>query len=377
MKNSIELTQEQRGQLEEVITSGRTQARRIQHAQVLLKIDSGKAGPNWSDEQVKGAFGVSRSTIWRIRRRFLEHGMDDAINRRQQPERPEQRKVTGKQEAEVIALACTEAPTGYSRWSIRLLTEKVVELEIVEEVGRETIRMLLKRNELKPWLKKRFCIPPEANEEFVYHMEDVLEVYHRSYDPRFPQICMDEGSKQLLGEVREPIPLKPGKLKREDYEYEREGVINIFGACEPLTGKYFFKVTASRTKEDWASFMRDLIDVHYKDAEKIVLVMDNLNTHGPGSFYKVFEAREARRLAQKLEIHYTPTHGSWLNIAETALSILARQCLSARIPSIEKAREEVRSWQDKRNQSHINVNWRFTTEDARVKLKRLYPLIAA
>ena len=171
--------------------------------------------------------------------------------------------------------------------------------------------------------------------------------------------------------------MEKGKPKREDNEYKREGTFNIFGACEPLTGKYFFKVTESRTKEDWAYFMRDLIDIHYKDAEKLILVMDNLNTHGPGSFYKVFPAEEARRLAQKLEIHYTPKHGSWLNIAEIALSILARQCLSARIASIEEAKEKVRSWQDERNQSNITVNWRFTTEDARIKLKRLYPVIAA
>ncbi len=375
MKNSISLLQEQRSQLEEVISTGRAAARKIQHAQVLLKIDSGKDGPSWSDGQIKGAFGVSPSTVWRIRQRFLEHGVDYAINRRPQPERPEKRKVTGDQEAQLIALACTESPLGHSHWTVRLLRKRVVELDIREEVGRETIRLVLKRNELKPWLNKRFCIPPEANEEFVCNMEDVLDVYHRPYDPRFPQICMDEGSKQLLDEVREPIPLKSGKPKREDYEYERDGVFSIFGACEPLTGKYFFKVVSSRTKEDWAYFMRDLIDVHYKDAEKLILVMDNLNTHGPGSFYKVFPASEARRLAQKLEIHYTPKHGSWLNMAEIMLSILARQCLSERIPSIEKVKEKVMAWQEERNQAHVTINWRFTTEDARIKLKRLYPVI--
>jgi hypothetical protein len=375
MKNSISLLQEQRSQLEEVITSGSAAARKIQHAQVLLKIDSGKDGPSWSDGQIKEAFGVSPTTIWRIRQRFLEQGVDYAINRRPQPERPEKRKVTGDQEAQLIALACTESPRGHSHWTIRLLRKRVVELDIIEEVGRETIRLVLKRNELKPWLNKRFCIPPEANEEFVCNMEDVLDVYHRPYDPRFPQICMDEGSKQLLDEVREPIPMKSGKAKREDYEYEREGVFSIFGACEPLTGKYFFKVASSRTKEDWAYFMRDLIDVHYKDAEKLILVMDNLNTHGPGSFYKVFPASEARRLAQKLEIHYTPKHGSWLNMAEIMLSILARQCLSERIPSIEKVKEKVMAWQEERNQAHVTINWRFTTEDARIKLKRLYPVI--
>ena len=375
MKNSIELTQEQRSLLEDVISTGKTAARKIQHAQILMKIDSGKDGSNWSDEQIKEAFGASASTVWRIRQRFLAQGVDYAINRCPQPERPEKRKVTGKQEAQLIALACTESPLGHSRWTIRLLRKRVVELEIVEEVGRETIRTVLKRNELKPWLTKRFCIPPEANEEFVCNMEDVLDVYHRPYDPRFPQINMDEGSKQLLDELREPISMEKGKPKREDNEYEREGTFNIFGACEPLTGKYFFKVTETRTKEDWAYFMRDLIDVQYKDAEKIILVMDNLNTHGPGSFYKVFPPEEARRLARKLEIHYTPKHGSWLNMAEIMLSILARQCLSTRMASIEEVREKVMAWQTERNQANLTINWRFTTEDARIKLKRLYPLI--
>jgi transposase len=375
MKNSIELIQEQREQLEDIISKGSAEVRKILHAQVLLKIDSGKDGPNWSDERIKEAYGVSPSTIWRIRKRFLEQGMNDALDRRPQPERPEKIKVTGDQEARLIALVCTEPPAGYSRWTIRLIRKNVVELHIAEEVGRETIRLILKRNELKPWLTKRFCIPPEANEEFVYHMEDVLDVYHRPYDPRFPQICMDEGSKQLLGEVQEPIPMESGKLKREDYEYERDGVYDVFGACEPLTGKYFFEVTSSRTKEDWANFMRDLIDVHYKDAEKLIIVMDNLNTHGPGSFYKVFPAAEANRLAKKLEIHYTPKHGSWLNMAEITLSILARQCLSARIKTIEKVKEEVMAWQKERNEAHITINWRFTSENARIKLKRLYPAI--
>jgi hypothetical protein len=169
--------------------------------------------------------------------------------------------------------------------------------------------------------------------------------------------------------------MEKGKPKREDSEYKREGTFNIFGGCPPLTGKYFFKVTETRTKEDWAYFMRDLIDREYKDAEKLILVTDQLNTHGPGSFYKVFPATEARRLAQKLEIHYTPKHGSWLNMAEIALSILARQCLSTRIPSIEKAKERIMVWQEQRNKANVTINWRFTTEDARIKLKRLYPII--
>lgn len=204
-------------------------------------------------------------------------------------------------------------------------------------------------------------------------MEDTLEVYKRPYEPRFPQICMDEGSKQLLAETREPIPMEKGKPKREDNEYEREGTCSIFVACEPLTGKRYLKVTERRTKKDWADFMQEVIDIHYKDAEKIILVMDNLNTHVLSSFYEAFDAPTARRLVEKVEIHYTPKHGSWLNMAEIELSILARQCLSDRMPSIDFIQKQVHAWQAERNQAQVTINWRFTTEDARIKLKRLYP----
>lgn len=205
------------------------------------------------------------------------------------------------------------------------------------------------------------------------HMEDVLEVYKRPYDPRFPQLCMDEGSKQLLAETREPLPLKKGKPKREDYEYEREGTCSLFVACEPLAGKRYFKVSERRTKKDWAMFMQELMDGPYREAEKIILVMDNLNTHVLSSFYEAFEAPIARRLVEKLEIHYTPKHGSWLNMAEIELSILARLCLSARMPSRDDVANHVSAWQAERNEAQIHINWRFTTQDARIKLKRLYP----
>lgn len=204
-------------------------------------------------------------------------------------------------------------------------------------------------------------------------MEDVLEVYKRPYDPRFPPICMDEGSKQLLAETREPLPMKKGEPKREDYEYEREGTCSLFLACEPLAGKRYLKVRERRTKKDWATFMQELIDVQYREAEKIILVMDNLNTHVLSSFYEAFEAPVARRLVEKLEIHYTPKHGSWLNMAEIELSILARQCLSDRMPSLEAVEKHVCTWQAERNEAQVRINWRFTTQDARIKLKRLYP----
>lgn len=204
-------------------------------------------------------------------------------------------------------------------------------------------------------------------------MEDTLEVYKRPYDPHHPQICMDEGSKQLLAAKRASLPMEKGKSEREDYEYEREGTCSVFVACEPLAGKRYLKVTEQRTKRDWAIFMQEVIDVHYKDAEKIILVMDNLNTHVLSSFYEAFDAPTARKLVEKVEIHYTPKHGSWLNMAEIELSILARQCLSDRMPSIDFVQKQVYTWQTERNQAQVTINWRFTTEDARIKLKRLYP----
>lgn len=233
----------------------------------------------------------------------------------------------------------------------------------------------VKKNELKPWQKEQWCIPPEANEEFVYHMEDVLDVYQRPYDPRFPQVCMDEGLKELHSQVREALAAEPGVAKREDYHYGREGVCSIFLANEPLRGKRYLQVTERRTKKDWAYFMRDLLEQVYPDAEKVIVVMDHLNTHTPASFYEAFPAEEARRLTKRLEIHYTPKHGSWLNMSEIELSLLGRQCLSGRISSREEVQTRIQAWQERRNLSRSPINWRFTTDDARIKLKRLYPSI--
>ncbi len=204
-------------------------------------------------------------------------------------------------------------------------------------------------------------------------MEDVLEVYHRVYDERFPVVCMDETSKQLVAETRVPIPLAPGRPARLDYEYTRNGVANLFMFTEPPTGWRWAEVTDRRTRTDWAVVFQELLDVRYPHAVKVVLVMDNLNTHTIGSLYEAFEPTEARRLAERLEIHYTPKHGSWLNIAETELSVLAMQCLDRRIPTKEDLEREVQAWEDDRNETTKGVDWQFTTDGARVKLRRLYP----
>lgn len=204
-------------------------------------------------------------------------------------------------------------------------------------------------------------------------MEEVLSIYQRPYDPRFPVVCVDEMSKQLIGETRQPLPAKPGKQNRYDTQYERNGVQNIFMGFEALKGLCVVRITERRTASDWAHYMRFLMDKHYPHAERVILIVDNLNTHNKAAFYEVFPAEEAKRLADRLEIHYTPKHGSWLDIAEIELSILSRQCLNRRIATREEMAKEVMAWQDSRNAQQKQINWRFNVENARCKLKKLYP----
>ncbi len=206
-------------------------------------------------------------------------------------------------------------------------------------------------------------------------MEDILELYQRPYDPQKPLICMDETSKQLVKETRSPIDATPGQLARYDYEYERNGVCNIFIFYEPFGGKRYVSITDRRTKRDWAIQIKELLDVRFPTEEKIVLVMDNLNTHNGSSLYETFSPGEARRLLNRLEIHYTPKHGSWLNIAEIELRVLSGQCLDRRIPDRQTLQNEVAAWQDQRNFKQAKVDWRFSNDDARIKLKRLYPTL--
>ena len=216
-------------------------------------------------------------------------------------------------------------------------------------------------------------IPPEANAGFVAAMEDVLETYQRPHDPERPLVCLDETSKQLIAETRTPIPAKPGRPARHDYEYERNGVANLFMIFAPLEGWRRVEVTDRHAAVDYAKVLRDLSDVHFPAAEKIVLVQDNLSTHTPASLYAAFPAPEARRLVNRFEWHYTPKHGSWLDMAEFELAVLTNQCLSRRIPNRQTLEKEIAAWERHRNKHHAKADWQFTTQNARVKLKRLYP----
>jgi DDE superfamily endonuclease len=216
-------------------------------------------------------------------------------------------------------------------------------------------------------------LPEGPSAEFVAAMEDVLDVYHRPYDPQRPVVCMDECSKQLIGELREPLPPKPGQVAKYDSEYERKGTANVFMAVEPLAGQRTTQVTERRTRVDWARFVQMLLMTVYPLAEKVVLVMDNLNTHGIASLYEAFAPEVARALAARLEIHHTPKHGSWLNMAETELSILSRQCLERRLDDRDLMAREIAVWEATRNAAQARIDWQFQTADARIKLRRLYP----
>ena len=373
-KYSVNLPPEQREELSHMIATGKAAARELTHARILLKADQGPEGPGWSDNRIQEALEVSASTVQRVRKCCAQHGVQEAIVP-QVVQRARRRRLDGTQEAYLIALACSAPPEGCVRWTLRLLANQLVELGYVESVSHETVRQVLLANELKPWIKKQWCIPTQVDAEFVYHMEDVLHVYTRPYDPARPQLCMDEINTHLLADTRAALPMQPGHPKREDYEYERQGVCNVFLACEPLAGRRYTMVAPQRTKQEWAEFIRRISDGYYPRAQTIVLVMDNLNTHRLSALYEVFSVAEARRLCQRFEVHYTPKHASWLNMAEIELSALDRQCLSQRLASLEIATQQVAAWTMRHNQQQITINWRFTAEDASIKLKQLYPSI--
>jgi hypothetical protein len=233
----------------------------------------------------------------------------------------------------------------------------------------------VKKNDIRPWIVETWGIPPHADADFVWRMDDVLQTYQLPYDPWYPVVCFDEACKQLLGEVRPSQRPKPGKPARVDYEYERKGVCHQFMMCEPLRGWRHVHVTARRTRRDYARCIRALVEEYYPKAKKIRLVQDNLNTHDGASLYEAFPPQKARRILDKIEFHYTPKHGSWLNMAETEIGIMNRQCLDCRLDDQHKLATQVAAWESKRNAKNARIHWTFTLAAARQKLRKLYPSI--
>jgi transposase len=361
----IELSETERGELNALLSGGRHPARKLKRAQILLAADAG-AG----DEDIATSVSVGGSTVYRTKRRFVEGNLEKAL--REEPRPGASRKLSGKEEALLVATACATPPEGRARWTLELLADALVKLTEHESLSRETVRRRLAENELKPWRKDMWCIPC-IDAEYVARMEDVLELYAEAPDPKRPVICFDESPTQLIGEVRQPIPAEPGQLERYDCEYRRNGTVNLFIFLDAHRAWRKVKVTDRRTAVDFAACMRDLTDVHYPEAERIRVVMDNLSTHSAGALYEALPPAEARRVLRRLEFHYVPKHASWLNMVEIEIGVLRSQCLDRRIAERERLASEIAAWERQRNAAGARINWMFTTEKAREKMGRAYP----
>jgi hypothetical protein len=372
VKYRIKLRKEEVAELTVIVNKGSHTSQSYRASYVLLNVDEGEFSPGKStNAEICKVMKIGMRTIDRIKQKCFEGGIEKALER-EKGSRIYGKKVDGDLEAHILRLACSEPPEGFARWTLRMLADKVVELDYVSKLSHVSVHNTLKKNELKPWKVKGWVIPPGQDAEFVAHMEQVLDVYKRPYNGDFPVVCMDESPEQLTETVREE-PIETGKEKRVDYEYIRHGVANIFMANEPLGGKRLVEVTRFKTKKDWAKFIKRIADEMYPDALKITLVMDNFGTHTAGAFYEAFLPEEAKRLIDRFEFINTPKHGSWLNMAEIELHTLNTQCLKRNIATMEEMQAEVAAWQESRNNKNAKINWKFTTADARIKLKRLYP----
>jgi transposase len=365
----VTLTQYERNELGALLRGGENPARKLKRAQILLAADAGV-----SDEDIAVSVGVGGSTVYRTKQRFVEGNLERALN--EEPRPGAERKLTGKEEALLVATACSTPPAGRARWTLELLADALVKLTAHESVSRETVRRRLAENDLKPWRKDMWCIP-EVDADYVARMEDVLDLYAEAPDPQRPVVCFDESPIQLIGEVRQPIPAQPGQIERYDCEYRRNGTANLFVFLDVNRPWRKVKVTERRAAEDFAACMRELADVHYPGAERIRVVLDNLSTHSAGALYQTFPADEARRVLRRLEFHYVPKHASWLNMVEIEIGVLASQCLDRRIETFTRLLAETAAWEKRRNAERARINWMFTTEKARAKMARAYPKPAA
>ena len=365
LRYRVELSQTERAELTALLSGGKHAARKLKRAQVLLAADAG-AG----DEEIARSVGVGGCTVSRTKRRFVLGDLPAALG--EQPRPGAKRKLSGKEEALLVATACSNPPAGRARWTLELLAGELVRLTEHASLSRETVRRRLAENDLKPWRKDMWCIP-RVDAEYVARMEDVLDLYAEAPDPNRPVVCFDESPIQLIGEVRRPIPPEPGKVERYDCEYRRNGTANLFVFLDANRPWRKVKVTERRTAADFAVCMRELTDLHYPKAERIRVVLDNLSTHSAGALYQTFSADEARRLLRRLKFHYVPKHASWLNMAEIEIGVLASQCLDRRIESCSRLGAEVAAWEKQRNAARARVNWSFTTEKARAKMGRAYP----
>lgn len=365
IKYKVTLTEEERAALQSLTSHGKTSARKIKRARILLLLDEN----TYEVQDIMDSLSVSSSTIYRTKRSFVEDGLEAALEEGCRPGQP--RKLDGKQDALLIAIACSEPPQGRCRWTLSLLGEQLICLSEIENISIETIRQRLKSNELKPWQKKMWCIG-KLDANFIARMEHILELYAEEKDDKRPIVNFDEAGKQLTAHVNQPIPAKPGLVAKEDYEYKRAGMANIFMFFDRHNGWRKAKVTERKTAVDFAHCMKELVDDDYPEADVVRVVMDNLITHSEASLYKAFPPTEARRILRKLEFHFTPKHASWLNMAEIEIGNMNQQCLDRRIPDKAFLSQELACWQNKRNASKASINWMFNVDASREKFNEAY-----
>ena len=361
----VTLTGDERQALQALVSRGKGAVRKIKRAQILLAADAKS-----TDEAIARNVGVGTSTVYRTKQRFVEEGLERALSEAPRPGMP--RKLSAKDESLLVAVACSKPPSGCARWTLELLAGELVRLTSHETLSADTIGRRLGEMKLKPWQEKMWCIPA-INAEYVARMEDVLDLYSESPDPLRPVVCFDETPRQLIGEARVPIPTKPGKPARVDYEYVRNGTANVFMFVDVNRPWRHAKVTDQRRCIDFAECMRDLVDEHYPEAEKIRVVLDNLSAHSAAALYQAFEPAEARRILARLEFHFTPKHASWLNMVEIEIGVMVRQALDRRIADKATLVSEIAAWELRRNAEKARIKWMFTVDRAREKLGRAYP----
>jgi transposase len=361
----VTLTPDERHQLRELTSGGMRAVRQVKRAQILLAADA-----QASDDRIAADVGVGTSTVYRTKQHFVEDGLARALSETPRPGAP--RKLSASDEARLIAVACSAPPAGRARWTLDLLAGELVRLTTHETLSSATVGRRLAEMKLKPWREKMWCIPA-VNAEYVARMEDVLDLYAEPPDPRRPVVCFDETPRQLIGEARVPIQAQPGKPRRVDYEYIRHGTANVFLFVDVHRPWRHAKVTDHRSGIDFAACMRDLVDEHYPEADRIRVVLDNLSSHSAAALYQAFEPAEARRILGRLEFHFTPKHASWLNMVEIEIGVMVQQCLDRRIPEKTTLVAEVAAWQRRRNATQAAIRWLFTVDRAREKLARVYP----
>jgi len=365
IKYIVELTEEEQNYLLDLTSKGKGNARLIKRANILLMANQRK----YNEKQIAETLSVSSSTIYRTKRDFVEFSLEAALEEGKRPGKP--RKLDANQEALLVSIACSKPPADRCQWTLSLLTSELIALTEGEAVSKETVRRRLKDNELKPWQKKMWCIS-RMNADYVAQMEHILDLYAEPADSARPVVNFDEAMKQLVADVSDAVPVKPGQPAKQDYEYKRAGMANIFMFFDRHRGWRKAKVTAYKKSTDFAECMRELVDIHYPNAETIRVVMDNYGTHRPASLYKAFPPEEARRVLRRLEFHYTPKHASWLNMVEIEIGNMNQQCLNRRIPEREMLISELSAWETQRNQEKATINWMFNVDGARSKLTRAY-----